>query len=83
MVMYHILKKISINLFALILIAMKDAVFKKKAALPYGMALTHVFRLVGIRLKDEASSKLGHTNIYNKCSIHGMRFNKVLLLDQS
>ena len=76
-VMYHILKEIPTNLSKLIIFAMKDAMMKRKTALPYGMALTHVFRMVGIRLRDESSCELGHTDIYNEHSLHRMGYNKV------
>lgn len=69
MVMYHILKKIPINLLELILIALKDVVSKKKATLSYGMALTNVFKLVGIRFKGDDSCELRYTNIYNESSL--------------
>lgn len=74
-VMYHILKEISINFLELIIVAPKAIVNKKKAPLPYGMALTFILKMFGIRLKEPCD--LGHTDTYNDHSLHRMRFNKV------
>ena len=50
---------------------------KRKVALPYGMALTHIFRMVGIRLSGQSSCELGCTDIYNEHSLHRMGYIKV------
>lgn len=75
-VMCHILREVPISLPQLILSVMKDVV-NRKAPLPYGMILTHVFRAFGLRLRDETAKSLGHFDIYNVHSLHRMGFNKV------
>ena len=75
--MHHIICEIPINLSMLIFEVMQEILNRFKAHLPYGMALTLVFKRFGISFEWEATSRLFHTDTYNRSTLHRMGFTKV------
>ena len=56
---------------------MKDGVGRARACLPYGMALTSVFREVGIDFNGELSIHLRHTDTYRGKTLTRMGYRKL------
>ena len=57
--------------------AMREALNRSKAPLPYGMALTVIFRQSGVSFEREAVCKLVNTDTYNDHSHRRMDFTRV------
>ncbi|EHA8586597.1 putative pentatricopeptide repeat-containing protein, chloroplastic [Cocos nucifera] len=75
--MHHIVCEIPLNLPALMIDAMQEAVTRLKASLPYSMALTRIFRSFGIDFTGEVATHLAHTDTYNANSLHHMGYVRV------
>ena len=57
--------------------AMREALNRSKAHLPYGMALTVIFRESGVSFDEEIVCRLLNTDTYNDHSLQCMGFIKV------
>ena len=57
--------------------AMREALNRSKAPLPYGMALTVIFRKFGLSFDGEDVCRLSNTDTYNDHSLRRMGFIKV------
>lgn len=75
--MYHIVREIPLNLPKLMIQSMKEAVNRTQASLPYAMALTHVFKCVGVQLWGEQSCRLGRASKIGEAALHRMHFQKI------
>ena len=75
-VMFHIITQTPLNLPALMIEAMRETLNRSKAHLPFGMALTRVFRRFGVSCEGEASTKLSHVDTFNQHTLHRMGFTK-------
>ena len=56
--------------------AIRETLNRSKAHLPYGMALTLVFRKFGVYFEGEAVTKLSHSDTINCHTLHCMGFSK-------
>ena len=57
--------------------AMREALNRSKALLPYGTALTVIFRESGVSFEGEVICRLSYTDTYNNNSLRCMRFIRV------
>ena len=73
--MHHL--RIAFDLPLLIFTQMRDRVGRARACLPYGMALTLVFREVGIDIEGKLFVDLCHTDTYDKQTLIRMGYRKV------
>ena len=64
-IMYHVITQTPLNLLALMFEAMREILNRSKAHLPFGMALTLVFRRFGISFEREAVARLSHSDTIN------------------
>ena len=74
--MHHMIQGIPLNSSALMFQQKQEAACRVKAYLPYGMALTLVFRKYGVTLEEETNRVLMHSNTYNEWSLHHMGYYK-------
>ena len=75
--MHHIVSETPLNLPFLMMDAMREALNRSKAPLPYGMALTIIFRESGVSFKEEVVCRLSYTDTYNNHSLRRMGFVRV------
>ena len=75
-IMYHVITQTSLNLPALMFEAMREILNRSKAHLPFGMALTLVFRRFGVSFKEEAVARISHSDTINCHTLHSMSFSK-------
>ena len=64
------------NLPTLMFEAMREILNRSKAHLPYGMALTLVFRRFRVSFEGEAVTRLSHSDTINRHTLHCMSFSK-------
>ena len=81
-IMYHVITQISLNLPALMFEAMRKILNRSKAHLPYGMALTLVFRRFGVSFEEEAVTRLSHSDTINYHTLHRMVFHRLMAVGQ-
>ena len=77
MVLVCLTQRMAIDLPALILAQMRDAATQRRHCLPYGMAVTRLFRAYSIPLEGETSKGILHTDIYDQRSLHRMGYRLV------
>ena len=77
-IMFHVITQTPLNLPALMIEAMRETLNRSKAHLPYGMALTRVFRRFGVSCEGEAPTKLSHVDTFNQHSLHRMGITKTV-----
>ena len=77
-VMFHIITQTPLNLPALMIEAMRETLNRSKAHLPYGMALTRVFRRFGVSCEGETPTKLSHVDTFNQHSLLRMGITKTI-----
>ena len=75
-IMYHVIIETSLNLPTLMIEAMREILNRSKAHLPYGMALTLVFRRFGVYFEEETVTRLSHSDTINCHTLHRMNFSK-------
>ena len=75
--MHHIISETLLNLPFLMIDAMREALNKSKALLPYGMALTMIFRKSRVSFEGEVICRLSYTDTYNDHSLRCMGFVRV------
>ena len=75
-IMYHVITQTPLNLLALMFEAVRETLNRSKAHLPYGMALTLVFRRFGVSFEGEIVVRLSHSDTINCHTLHGMGFSK-------
>lgn len=68
-IMYYVVSKISLHLPRIMICVMKEAVSRPRAALPYGLLLTHIFTHFDVKVKGE--------NVYNERTLIRMGITKV------
>ena len=56
--------------------AMREILNRSKVHLPFGMALTLVFRRFGVSFEGEAVARLSHSDTINQHTLHRMGFTK-------
>ena len=66
----------SLNLPTLMFEAMRETLNRSKPHLPYGMALTLVFRKFGVYFEGETVTKLSHSDTINRHTLHHIGFSK-------
>ena len=76
-VMHHNICEYPLDLSTFVIHRMQEAITKSKGNLPFGMAFSLVFKLVGINLEDEQRRVLHHSDTYNMHSLHHMGYEKV------
>ena len=76
MLFRSIITQTPLNLPALMIEAMRETLNRSKAHLPFGMALTRVFRRFGVSCEGEAPTKLSHVDTFNLHTLHRMGFTK-------
>ena len=74
---HHVVSKTPLNLPFLIIDAMREVLNRSKAPLPYGMALTMIFRESRVSFKGEVVYRLSYTDTYNNHSLRRMGFVRV------
>ena len=77
MVMTSLIERRQINLPSLMLTQMHDAAIQCRHYLPYGMALTRLFRACGVSLEGEIPKEILHTDVYDERSLHHMGYRLV------
>ena len=75
--MHHVVSETPLNLSFLMIDAMKEALNRSKALLPYGMALTMIFRESEVSFEGEVVCRLSYTDTYNNHSLRCMGFVRV------
>ena len=75
-IMYHVITQTPLNLSALMIEAMRETLNRSKAHLPFGMALTLVFRRFGVSFEGEAVARLSLSDTINRHTLHRMEFFK-------
>ena len=66
-----------LNLPVLMFEAMRETLNRSKAHLPFGMALTLVFRRFGVSFEGEAVARLSHSDTINQHTLHRMGFTRI------
>ena len=74
--MFHVITQTPLNLSALMIEAMRETLNRSKAHLPFGMALTLVFRRFGVSFEGEAAARLSHSDTINQHTLHRMGFSR-------
>ena len=75
-IMYHVPTQTPLNLPALMFEVMRETLNRSKAHLPFGMALTLVFRRFRISFEGEVVARLSHSDTINRHTLHRMGFSK-------
>ena len=75
-IMYHVITQTPLNLPALMFEAMRETLNRSKAHLPFGMALTLVFRRFEVSFEEEAVARLSRSDTINHHTLHRMDFSK-------
>ena len=75
--MHHVDFETPLNLPFLMIDAMREALNRSKAPLPYGMALSVIFRESGVSFGGEIVCRLSNTDTYNDHSLRRMGFVRV------
>ena len=75
--MFHVITQTPLNLPALMIEAMRETLNRSKAHLPFGMALTLVFRRFGVSFEGEATARLSHADTINQHTRHRMGFTRI------
>ena len=76
--MHHIVSESLLNLPFFMIDAMREALNKSKVPLPYGMALTVIFRESGVSFEgEEVVCRISNTDTYNDHSLQRMGFIRV------
>ena len=75
--MHHIVSKSLLNLPFFMIDVMRKVLNRSKAPLPYGMALTVIFRESGMSFEGEIVCRLSNTDTYNDHSLRRMEFVRV------
>ena len=65
-----------LNLPALMFEAMRETLNRSKAHLPFGIALTLVFRRFGVSFEEEVVARLSHSDTINRHTLHHIGFSK-------
>ena len=75
--MTSLIERRPVDIPALMLSQMHDAATQRRHCLPYGMALTRLFRACGVSLEGEIPKEILHTDVYDERSLHRMGFRMV------
>ncbi len=76
-IMEHVIQGIPLNLPAMMIRQMREAIYKSRVFLPYGMILILVFRQHDISVEGEISRHLLFTDTYTTRSLVRMGYEKV------
>ena len=76
-IIYHVIIETPLNLPTLMFEAMREILNRSKAHLPYGMALTLVFRRFGVCFEGETVTRLSHSDTINRYTLYRMGFSKI------
>ena len=72
--MHHVIFESPLNVSFLMIDAMREALNRSKTFLPYGMALTIIFRQFDVSFEGETVCRLLNTDTYNNHSLRHMGF---------
>ena len=76
-VMVSLVRGLPLNIPGVMLRQMQEASTSKRLCLPYGMALTRVFREFGVSFEDQIYRELQHADTYDDRSLHRMGYRLV------